>query len=195
MVKLKEKGYEYVSENPGWIKKNSIVLDENFSRIIAFYVINTPCTSLSYSGIAMKNYGWDEKKVWKDNKLKNQLFSIAHLEKDKTFFVAKQADKMKEQCEKAKLKKQFHSMLNEEKIVIYKNQMNEFMSILYHIRNSFAHGRFTTYTRDNETIFVLESVRKNRGEFQVRSRMILKQTTLLKWIDIIQKNEIGEVKK
>ncbi len=44
------------------------------------------------------------------------------------------------------------------------------------------------YSTDNpvEIVFVLEDGMKCNGEFQVRSRMILKKSTLLSWIDIIE---------
>ena len=41
-------------------------------------------------------------------------------------------------------------------------------------------------------MFVLEDGKKVGEKLQVRSRMVLKKTTLLKWIDIITKKDINE---
>lgn len=192
------KGYEYTSLNPGWIKKKvpDSYADDDLRRIILFYVINTPCTDLSSSGIPLKEYGWG-KDCWKNNKLKNRLFACANLERDKTFFVAKKTNDMKIMCEKAKVKDGFHKRREKEKVVIYKpyKYTSEFMAVLYHIRNALAHGRLAMYEiKDSlDIIFVLEDGVKDKEQFQVRSRMILRKSTLLKWIDIFENKEKKEV--
>lgn len=72
--------------------------------------------------------------------------------------------------------------------MIFKGRYNEFLSICYHIRNSFAHGRLAMYDYENgkDIVFVLEDGVKKNGEFQVRSRMVLKKSTLLKWMNILK---------
>ena len=64
--------------------------------------------------------------------------------------------------------------------------------IIETLRNALAHGRLAMYPLGDETdiVFALEDGIKRNGEFQVRSRMILKKSTLLKWIDIIEKKEL-----
>ena len=183
-----EKGVETSSMNPGWIKKKvpATYADDDLKRIVLFYVINTPCTQLSSSGIPLTEYGWD-KDVWKTRDLVELLFSVAGLERGKTFFVAKKIDEMKDTCEKAEMKKGFHKDQSVEKIVIYQQPgYNTFMSVLYHIRNSLAHGRLAMYGAGKEIVLVLEDGVKKNGEFQVRSRMILKKSTLISWIDILE---------
>ena len=99
---------------------------------------------------------------------------------------------MKSVCQKIGMKKKFHDERTKEKIVIYKPpRYNEFMAILYHIRNALAHGRLAMYPIEDgkDIMFALEDGIKRNAEFQVRSRMLLKKTTLLKWIDIIEKKE------
>jgi len=189
-----ENGYEIASMNPGWIhkKKPKRYLDENFTRIIVFFVINTPCMESSSSGINIKEYGWD-KNTWRNSTLKNKLFDVAGLKRDETFVVAKRVDLMKNACEKGKVKKNFHKARSIEKVVIYKSRSNEFLSICNHIRNSFAHGRFSIYEENGEEIFVMEDGVVRNGKFQVRSRMILKKSTLVKWIDILEKGPVVDL--
>lgn len=195
-MKNEDKGFEYSSINPGWIKKKipNNYSDDNLKRIVLFYVINTPCTDLSSSGISLSDYGWD-KKVWQNNVLKDKLFSVASLERGNNFVVAKNTREMKSSCEIAGMKKKFHQKRDVEKIVFYKpSRYNEFIAVLYHIRNAFAHGRLAIYAiQDSEDVmFALEDGVKDKNGFQIRSRMLLKKSTLLKWIDILEKKPTEE---
>ena len=189
----KDNGFEITSLNPGWIKRRvpNSYADDGLRRIIMFYVINTPCSDLSSSSIPTNEYGWD-KNVWRHHNLKNKLFAVASLERNSSFGVAKNVSDMKSVCQKIGMKKKFHDERTKEKIVIYKPpRYNEFMAILYHIRNALAHGRLAMYPIEDgkDIMFALEDGIKRNAEFQVRSRMLLKKTTLLKWIDIIEKKE------
>ena len=190
----KDNGYEISSLNPGWIKKEipKEFIDEDFMSLIVFYVINTLCTSLSSSGISLSSYGWD-KNLWKTSDLKSSLFEIASLERNKTFSVAKKTNEMKETCKKVQLLKGFHKNHAVERIAFYKCQDNEFLSVFYHIRNAFAHGRFMMYPTDNhDIVFILEDGVKKYGEFQVRSRMVLKKSTLIKWMEILKSGKLPD---
>lgn len=144
--------------------QNSAITKET---VIAY----TPCTDLSSSSIELSNYGWG-KNIWKNEKLKKALFQIARIERGSTFVVAQKTSEMKSVCEKASLKKNFHKSRDIERIAIFKGRYNEFLSICYHIRNSFAHGRLAMYDckNGNDIMFVLEDGVKKNGEFQVRSR-------------------------
>ena len=152
-------GYVIASLTPGWIKKRvpDNYADDVLKDLIMFYVINTPCDDLSSSGIKLTEYGWG-KDVWKNDRLKNYLFSIAGLERNSSFAVASKTDEMKAICEKTSLKKDFHKNRGKERIAIYKGRYNEFLSICYHIRNAFAHGRLAMYGYKNgsDIVFALE---------------------------------------
>lgn len=181
--------YEIAPLNPGWIKKKvpDSYADDGLKKIILFYVINTPCVKESSSGIPLSDYGWD-KNVWRKTNLRNKLLSIASLEKNKTLFVGEKLADMKSVFEKAKMKKGFHKNREIEKMSFYKTSKypSEMMSIFQHIRNSLAHGRLAMYECCKDDImFVLEDGVPKSTHFQVRSRMIIKKSTLLKWIDII----------
>lgn len=188
--KKQTNGYELSSKNPGWIKKKvpASYADEGLMRIVIFYVIYTPCTDLSSSGIDIASYGWG-KNVWKEERLRKTLMEQAQLEDKKTFIVTKKLDDMKNACSKANLPKGFYKKKEPERIVIYQpSRYSQFMAVFYHIRNALAHGRLAMYPiNDSEDIFfALEDGRDYKGDFQVRSRMLLKKSTLLRWIDIIE---------
>ena len=179
--------------NPGWIKSviSNEYNDAELQRIVLFYVIHTPCEGISYSSKSMKSYGW-KKDVWKKGALKRKLFNIANLETQTNFFSVTKTDDTKYMFKKANMLSNFHTNRSEEKIAIYQPKgYNNFTGILYHIRNSLAHGRFTIYPvvkPDNldEIYFVMEDGVKKGDTFYVRARIILKRSTLLEWIDIIE---------
>ena len=94
-------------------------------------------------------------------------------------------NEMKPVLEDAGLSKKFPLKKYEEKICVYKKD-NQLVSVFSHIRNSLAHGRFNIIDFNSETFFILEdSGTKNR----VSARMILKKSTLLKWIEAIEGGE------
>lgn len=99
---------------------------------------------------------------------------------------------MKEVCRKASLSKGFHKNRKYELIAVYKGRYNEFLCICYHIRNAFAHGRLTMYGCDDsrDVMFVLEDGVKKQNIFQVRSRMVLRKSTLKKWMEIIKSGQL-----
>lgn len=79
-----DNGIEIAPINPGWIKKEKSLkyMDLDMLRIFTFFVINTPCSEMSSSGIDVGTYGWG-KKVWMTNDLKNALLNVASLERGK----------------------------------------------------------------------------------------------------------------
>lgn len=188
-MKTDKKGIETTALHPGWIKGlGDYPIDDDFSRIFIFFVINTLCKDLSSSSKSITSYGWN-KDVWKKGKLRKELLSVANLMDEDTIMFAKKTCEMKAACEKTHMKKDFSRNRKNERVVAFKPQKyNQFETIAYHIRNAFAHGRFSIYPiSPDDCIFIMEDGKKNMDEFQVRSRMSLKKSTLLKWIDIIEK--------
>lgn len=189
----RKNGYLYSSHHPGWVKRNRVPVefgDDDLKRIILFYVFNTPCEQLSSSSIPLQHYGWS-KAVWQNNALKERLFNVAELKRNETFVVAKNVYDMKDACQIAKLADNFQNQRDVERIVIYKPvNYSEFMAVFYHIRNALAHGRLAMYKHGEDIVFVLEDGVKKGDKFQVRSRMVLRKSTLLKWIEIIEKGPL-----
>lgn len=183
--------------NPGWIGKypKGYADKAEFCKIIQFYVLRTPCTGVSYQGVEISKYGWNKKTVWQnDNVLKNTLMNIADMRRGKNFILSKKIESIVQDLNKADLNSKFQERRENQKFVFYKDYKypNEFMSLFYHIRNSLAHGRFSIYlSKMGETMYVLESGNKSANKrdtvLNIRARIIVKESTLLKWISIIEK--------
>lgn len=181
---------EIVPLFPGWVDKkyNGKIIKEkyeNINEIIMFFLICTINRRQSTSAISLGDFGW-KNDVWKKGILRREILKVASLEKEQTLFVFKKLEDGKDVFKKS-LSKNFHRNLSVEKIVMYQpSYYNQIESILYHIRNSLAHGRFKIGEYNNESVFVFEDGVQSKGKFEVRSRMILKKSTLSLWINLIK---------
>ena len=72
---------------------------------------------------------------------------------------------------------------------MYDCKENQSLSMFYHIRNALAHGRMNMVDVDGECIFIFEDVKKEKNKCKVSARMILKKSSLLQWIDIIESGQ------
>lgn len=186
----------YTCANPKWLEwiAPEEFHNEELFRIVIFYVFHSPCTGLSAMGKSLADYKWHKPwcKPYYLNKQLKQASSNFNL-----LFSAKSYDKMSEALGKADLNDNFPNDLSRERICIYNNENNQFMSVFYHIRNAFAHGRLNIVDSNGECVFVLEDIVPNKKSPQcqkVSARMILRRSTLLKWIDIIEAGECKYIK-
>lgn len=176
--------------NPNWM---NIITPDRFNdqdlfRIVVFFVFHSPCANLSAMRKPLSEYGWHTpwRKPYYLNRQLRQAASTYEL-----IYSAKGYDEMDTALEKADLKDSFPSDFSRERICIYDNQGNQFLSVFYHIRNAFAHCRLNMVDVDGECVFILEDVqpKKNSEQLKVSARMILRKSTLLKWIELIENGE------
>lgn len=176
--------------NPAWINwiAPDSFNDKDFFRIVTFFMFHSPCANLSAMRKTLLEYGWHTpwKKPYYLNRQLRQAASNYEI-----IYSAKGYNEMDEALEKAALKESFPSDFSRERICIYDNQGNQFLSVFYHIRNAFAHCRLNMVDVDGECVFVLEDVQpnKNLDRLKVSARMILRKSTLLKWIELIENGE------
>jgi len=181
------------SFNPGWVhSKDSLIITDTFSKIIKFYIFGSPCALVTSSGQSMSQRGWS-KDVWKSHELRKYLLSIANLVNDKNFKKVSTLKEMSSESTKLGLNNRFHLNHTNNRILFYNDSKSaDFLMIFYYIRCAIAHGRFEIYeNKNNEIIYVFEAIKKKKGsdDFIVKSRMILFEWTLLKWIEIITQGE------
>lgn len=82
-----------------------------------------------------------------------------------------------------------------ERVCFYNNKSAQYLSLFFHIRNSFAHGRYNTVKYDKDVIFIMEDVTIKRKwmpstKKTCSARMVLRLSTLSKWMDLIERDEI-----
>lgn len=177
----------YVDESPSWMIETPIEeYDADFVKILDFFQFHAPVPGQSARCKTIQEYGWET--PWKTPFWLNRQLKRAASNYD-LLFTAESQGKMDENLEKADLRDSFPSELTRERICVVNNKKNQFMSVLYHIRDSFAHGRFYIATIGDERIFVMEDVSPGGVQRSVTARMIIKKTTLLAWISLIENGE------
>lgn len=177
----------FSDRNPDWIRwiAPEHFNDQDLFRIVIFFVFHSPCSNLSSMGKTLDEYGWSA--PWRKPYYLNKQLRQASLY-ELVVYSAKGYNEMDVALEKADLKETFPSDFSRERICIYDNQGNQFLSVFYHIRNAFAHCRLNMVDVDGDCVFIFEDVqpKKNSNQLKVSARMILRKSTLLKWIDLIE---------
>lgn len=171
-------------EKPKWLKIQNFkeLFDKDLEEIITFFVFHAPCNNQSAMQKTLADYGWNA--PWRlPYKLNSQLKQAST--NFNLIFSANNYNNMEKALIKSDLYEKFPSDLKKERICIYDKMGNQFMSIFYHIRDAFAHGRFNIFDVDNEQVFVMEDQFRKK----VSARMIIKKQTLLNWIYIIENGE------
>lgn len=186
MAKVNESDFIHAEIPPKWISnaKDNLeekLKDDDFRKILDFFVIFTPCKELSARSKPLKEkYGWEDtyglKKSMRLSPSKQSIFLFAESWKE-----------MKAVLAEADLVDNFHSNFEHERGGFYqKSKQNQPNCIFYHLRNCLAHGRFCIREKDGDWTFIFEDFgQKSR----VSARMILKKSTLLRWIEIIEGGE------
>ena len=177
----------FSDRNPDWIRwiAPEHFNDQGLFKIVIFFVFHSPCSNLSSMGKTLDEYGWSA--PWRKPYYLNKQLRQASLY-ELVVYSAKGYNEMDVALEKADLKETFPSDFSRERICIYDNQGNQFLSVFYHIRNAFAHCRLNMVDVDGDCVFIFEDVqpKKNSNQLKVSARMILRKSTLLKWIDLIE---------
>lgn len=168
--------FVFAEDNPSWVDDFSEekIKDPDFARIRTFFQDHCPVKGSSARGRALESYGWENK---------NLLRKV--LEKDVHFFYAEKLEDMKACLEAGNLIGSFHDCRNETVCFLY-SKKDILMQFFSHVRNCFAHNRFAIKPHKDDWLFILEDVSRDK---KVSARMILKKSTLLRWIEIIEGGE------
>ena len=147
----------FTNRNPTWLEwiTPEEFTDPDLFRIVVFFVFHSPCPGLSSMGKPLEEYGWltPWRKPYYLNRQLKQAASNYEL-----IFSAKGYKEMDVALDKAGLNDNFPSDLAHERICIYDIKNNQFMSVFYHLRNSFAHCRLNMVEVNDECVFIMEDV-------------------------------------
>lgn len=184
-IGISENDNVYIKIKSGWFQKpiSEEFKTEKYYSILNYFLLEAAPEGLSYKHKELKENGWPND-VFRSSILYNHMFSN-FLSKN-SIFIDEKRDTFKQSLNKINFDKSFHNIREEGIVVQKKSNMNRINSVLYHIRNSFAHGRFQIYKFNNEIYYCLESgiIKKRANLFCLKSRMIIKEKTLLSWIEL-----------
>jgi hypothetical protein len=185
-------GYIPAEAKPAWLEwiEPEKFNDKDLFRIVTFFVFHSPCVGknsdpkpLSAMCKPLTDYGWSEK--WGNYKNPQSLNYILRnaTTNFSLIFSADSNKDLSQECHKAKLKDNFPSEIEQERVAISISDQNQFLSLFRHIRNAFSHTRFNMCELiDGDLMFIMEDISRK----YVSARMLLRKSTLLKWIDIIE---------
>lgn len=163
--------------------------DDELFRIVVFFVFHSPCKNTSAMRKTLSEYNWNTpwRKPYYLNKQLKEASSNSEL-----LFSADTYDNLESALEQSNLLDDFPNQLTIERLAFHDSEKNQFMSVFKHIRNSFSHGRLNIFNVDGECVFAFEDVvpKNNTNQLKISARMIIKKSTLLNWIDIIEGGEI-----
>lgn len=163
-----------------------------YYKLYLFFVTYSMCGSQSMKKRSFIDYGWDsdsvEQKV--DGKkcktdLGNALFDTFELDK-KHFYFLSEKNNLTELFNKCNLRDGLLTDYDTERAVIGKtNGNNKYLKLFYRIRDGFAHGKFVLkYSSEYEKMVIIQ----DNDSRNVTARIVLKLTTLLNLIEVIDIN-------
>ena len=178
-----------VDEKATWVIDDPIQSEE-ILRVYKFFVLNSPVDGLSSRQKSLLDYGWNT--PWR--KPFSMRKKLNHLSSNHAFiFTAKNYEVMDAALTKADLIT-FPPVDLKERACVHNGQATQYMSLFYHIRNSFAHGRFNTIQDDDDVIFVMEDAAPKKkwmaaGQKTCSARIVIRLSTMTRWMDLIEGGE------
>lgn len=163
-----------------WICNNEYSFDnKNFCEIFDFFVLKTPVNNISYKGITFN------KRNFKDaNEVLNNMKKIV----PELFVNYECVDENENIEEILKMNGIFSHLDIPFEYAIFKknNKLGKTESFFYCIRCALAHGSFCIHKYKTNIFYYFENVYKEKGKHSItlNGRMILKEETLLKIIDL-----------
>lgn len=177
-----------VEHAPHWVNEDKVELDaEDFKKIYDFFVIHTPVVRLSSRSIPLSEYGWS--KPWKKPEYLNRDIKDAS-NNPSLFYAVQKLDDIEGALNKAST--YFDSTYPELEVAcFYNNESNQVMSCFCHLRNSLCHGRYRIFRSGEDLWIAVEDkaktkVKGRQGE-KLSARMLLRLSTLMKWIEIVRR--------
>lgn len=183
--------YIVVKDNEQWLNQNieQAFSDNQFFRIVVFYIIHSPCKHGSFSGIDLEKYGWNN--PWYFDKFKDKFDKVAGFKDGENYFYVEAQQDFKNKWEEIGFQDDFYNIEKKEFAVFcHAGESNPRLDLLHHIRNALSHGRFTAkrFGKDKEFYVYLEDVNSSGGVNKVNARICLKKSTLINWINFFEQN-------
>lgn len=184
---LEKQTYKYLMANSILNdNRNEKRLDFSVEYLIfKFFVLNTPCIKASRRSKSLEHYGW-KGKINDQNGLQENLSSIINLNSHEFIFTDK--NDLNARFEENDLVDNRLKNIDIERCVIGKTlESNKLLKLLRHIRNSLAHGKYIVVNNSQD---VMTIVMQDDDQRNVTARIVLRISTLIGIIKIIDKNNL-----
>jgi len=162
-----------------------LIGNDRLMRIVQFYVWETPVPNTSRKGKTFRELGWRGHGFLKLQAAMRDCSALTN-----TNWVACATKDIEVELEGKKRLTNFDCSF-EFAIHTVKDGLNKTEALFYLIRNGFAHGGFRLCEFGGETFYVFES--KDRSK--LKGRAILREKTLLAWMQIVLEGPAGLSKR
>jgi len=178
---------------PDWVNDiDGVGYDEDFWSIIKFYLLCSLCDGQSWKGYSLHEYYLWKVHPWNPSRyLKDKIIEAIWGEEEPKLYMSKTRASYEGKIYGKDLDANFtHNTIVQRagyvKSSTGKNNDNEIMSLLYHIRNGFAHGRYGFSLLDNNDYMIfLEDGKSVGNQFEVTARIAIKKSSLIAVKEII----------
>lgn len=185
---VNESEYLKVEADAHWLHRTigKAFYDDDYHRIIEFFVLHSPCKISSYTPYTLESLGW--KNHWQSSSFRKIFDEVAGFVDGDTYRYHDSKNHFLKMWNDTDYS-EFVGVKKEFAVFIYAGETNPRMDLLHHIRNAFAHGRFTVIKHDKEYYIYFEDVTEMRNikGLVVTARICLKKTTLIEWLNIFEK--------
>ena len=154
-----------------------IVYSNEFKKIITFFLFECPVEGVSCRGQTFQDIGW--KGSSRFQMLERLLKECTSIEENKWIC-----------CDKSEVELKVNN-INSFLYIVCNTDKGRVQSIIYAIRNSFAHGSFEVKQIDGGCYYYL----KNKYKGKLRATIVIEEYALLEWIRIIKTNPIFLTKR
>lgn len=179
--------------SPEWLEDiPGVGYDEEFWDIINFYLLHSLCDEQSWKGHTISSeYLWKAHPWRPDSYLKDKIIQAIWGRADRKLFMAEKRTSYQSMLEGKNLGEDFYLNTYEQragyvKVSKGKGNSGEIMGLFYHIRNSFAHGRYGCVPiEENDYMIFMEDGRPFNGQFEVTARIALRKSSLMRIREVI----------
>lgn len=154
-----------------------IVYSDEFEKIITFFLFECPVEKVSHRGEDFQELGW--KGSSRLQMLERLLKGCTEIAEEKWIC-----------CHKSEVESKANN-IGSFLYIVCNNDKGRIKSIIYAIRNSFAHGSFEVKKIDGCNCYYLENWYKEK----LRAKIVIEEKALLDWVKIIKTNPIYLTKK
>ena len=149
---------------------SKIAFDNNFNKILTFYLFECPVEKVSRRGQTFKQIGWKGSSRFQ---MLERLLKGASGISDERWQILDSSSEVEKRSSSIQRNKQF---------LFSDISRGRVQSFIYSIRNAFAHGSFDIIVHNDEKYYYFE----NDYCGNMRSRLLLSEQTLLRWYEIIR---------
>ena len=166
---------------------------EEWSKVVNFFVFESPCGFVSARGISLAERGWKHGMWGVYSYLKAPLDEIFFGDSERLLFKVENREQFLACSRNNDFGDDFACHLSWSRALFVKRTepgcSSSYMSLFYHLRNSLAHGRFSAQMTERGIVLCFEDGKlvgaAGSGKFEVTARIVLTLESLAKAVDYL----------